>query len=80
MRRGGSPSTPTCCGGHILTPVQVLPYPQAEGRANSRKHEVLSGQPEVGIPLALLNDHLARWFAYPAGTGCLFDLELLWAQ
>ena len=36
---------------------------QAEGRANSRKHEVRSGQPEVGAPKALLNAHFGFPFA-----------------
>ena len=55
-----------------MTPVQVFPAPnpgaefwlaeQAEGRRNSRKHEVLSGQPEVGAPQALLNAHLRAPF------------------
>ena len=50
---------------HTLAPVQVLlqgrsiDRSQAEGRANSRKHEVRSGQPEAGALKALLNAHFA---------------------
>ena len=54
-------------GGHILTPVQVFPAPnspmQADGRMNSRKHEVLAGQPEVGAPISVLNAHLGAELA-----------------
>ena len=53
--------------GDTLAPVQVFLQgrflSQAEGRANSRKHEVGSGQPEVGAPLALLKAHLGFPFA-----------------
>ena len=51
---------------HTLAPVQVFlqrSISQAEGRANSRKHEVRPGQPEVGAPKALLNAHLGFQFA-----------------
>ena len=51
-------------GKHALRPVQVVFFQgtltlQAEVRASSRKHEVLSGQPEVGAPRASENAHLA---------------------
>ena len=54
-------------GGDTLAPVQVFLQgrflSQAEGRANSRKHKVGSGQPEVGTPKALLKAHLGFQFA-----------------